>query len=72
MAKKDLFMTVQECAEKLGLAPQTIRIGIQQGAFPFGNYVKAPGNVNGSYYIPRNKVEDYLGIKKADAQTADQ
>ncbi len=52
-------MTVKEAAELLGKTEQFIRIGLQQGALPFGTAVKMRGRY--SYHISERKVFEYLG-----------
>ena len=54
-------MTVKEAAERLGKTEQFIRIGLQQGALPFGVAVKMRGRY--SYHISEHKLNDYLGGK---------
>lgn len=53
-----LTMTVQEAADLLHIAPQTLRIGIEQGAFPWGTVVRGKRKV---YIIYRSKLEELTG-----------
>lgn len=54
-------MTVQEASALLGLAQQTVRIGMQQGAFRFGTVVKGKRGIH-RYVIYRKKFEEETGI----------
>ena len=50
-------MTVKEVARELGTSQQTVRIGLQQGVFPFGVAVKSSSKY--TYVIPREKFNDW-------------
>jgi hypothetical protein len=50
-------MSVREVARKLGVSEQTVRVGLQQKAFPFGIAVKS--STKYTYVIPRDKFEDW-------------
>ena len=52
-------MKVKEAAELLGKTEQFIRIGLQQGALPFGTAVKMRGRY--SYHISDHKIKEYIG-----------
>lgn len=56
-------MTVREAAGLLRIDPQTLRVGIQRGAFPFGAAFKRPGSEQFTYVIYRPKFEELTGIK---------
>lgn len=57
-------LTVKQTAEMLGVAEMTIRIGLQQGAFPFGVAIKRKdSNKRYGYYIYADKVREFLGAK---------
>lgn len=61
-------MKVKEAAQRLGKTEQFIRVGLQQGALPFGTAVKMPGG-RYSYHISRERLYEYMGGKndgKAD------
>lgn len=53
-------MTIQEVSLLLHLKPQTVRIGIESGAFPFGTVIKGKRKV---YVIYRTKFEQITGIE---------
>lgn len=55
-------MTVKEAASLLGKSEQFIRIGLQQGALPFGTAVKMRGRY--SYHISDKKIHEYIGGSK--------
>ncbi len=61
-------LTVKECAEFINKSQQSIRIGLQRGAFKFGTAIQTveptPQKPRGSwdYHIPRVAVERYMGI----------
>ena len=57
---KTATMTVQEVAQLLHLKPQTVRNGIDTGAFTFGTVIKQKRNV---YVIYRPLFEQITGIK---------
>ena len=46
-------ISVREVARELGTSEQTVRIGLQQKAFPFGVAVKSSSKF--TYVIPREK-----------------
>ena len=52
-------ITVAECAKRLGKSAQFVRIGLQQGVFPFGFAVKNKSMY--SYHISPKKLEEYIG-----------
>lgn len=55
-------MTINECAKLTGLSPLTIRVGLQQGALPFGAAFKTQeSNHNYTYVIYPEKVKEYFG-----------
>lgn len=55
-------VTVKEAARILGVSEQFVRIGMQRGMLPIGGAVKMSSKW--TYYISRNKLEEYAGIKK--------
>jgi len=57
-SEKTATMSVQEVAELLHLAPQTVRLGIEQGAFPWGTVIRGKRKV---YVIYRSAVEELTG-----------
>ncbi len=50
-------MTVRETAKRMGASEQFIRIGLQQGIFPWGYAVRMSAN-RFTYYINRRKFEE--------------
>lgn len=53
-------LTVKETAAILNKSPQFVRIGLQQGIFPFGFAVKINGDKY-TYHISKKQLEEYLG-----------
>ena len=55
-------MTVNEVAKLLGKSPLTIRVGLQQGIFPFGVAMKTrEDRKNYTYIIYPKKVKEFIG-----------
>lgn len=52
-------MLVSEAAKRLQMNPQTLRLALQQGLFPFGVAVKTSNN-RYTYKIFTNRLEKYL------------
>ena len=52
-------MLVSEAAKKLGMNVQTLRLGIQQGLFPFAEAIKTSEN-RFVYHINEKALEYYL------------
>lgn len=52
-------MLVEEAAKRLEMNPQTLRLALQQGLFPFGVAVKTSEN-RYTYKIFTNRLEKYL------------
>ena len=52
-------MLVEEAAKRLQMNPQTLRLALQQGLFPFGVAVKTSSN-RYTYKIFTNRLEKYL------------
>lgn len=58
-------MKVKEVAEMLGTTECTIRIGLQQGIFPFGVAFKTdPNKKHYTYIIYPEKLKEYAGERK--------
>lgn len=56
-------MTVQEAAKLMDVCPQFVRLGLQQGLFPFGFAMRTtPDGKRLQYYISRKKFSEYTGI----------
>ena len=64
-------MLVSEAAKRLDMNPQTLRLALQQGLFPFGVAVKTSEN-RYTYKIFTNRLEKYLeGSDYNDATSRD-
>lgn len=56
------MMQVKDVAALLGVSELTVRIGLQQGVFPFGTAFKRKENCkNYKYVIFPEKVREYIG-----------
>ena len=62
-------MLVSEAAKKLDMNPQTLRLALQQGLFPFGVAVKTSEN-RYTYKIFTNRLEKYLEGSDHDDSTS--
>lgn len=45
----------------MGVSPQTVRVGLQKGIFPFGAAVKMPGSSRFTYVIYTAEFERLFG-----------
>ena len=54
-------LKVKEVARLMGVSENFIRLGLQQGLFPWGYAVKTSSEH--TYYISPAKFEEYTGIK---------
>lgn len=54
--------TVAEAAKRMGVSPQFVRIGLQQGRLPFGTAVKM--STRWTYYINEEKFLEYVSKGK--------
>ncbi len=54
-------LTIKEAAELLGAPEQLVRVGLQQGMFPWGVAMKRSSRY--TYYINAVKFEECTGIK---------
>ena len=52
-----------EAGKIIKMRPQSIRLGLQQGRFPFGTAIQKP-NGRWTYNIIESKVYEYAGIKE--------
>lgn len=52
--------TVNDVAERLGVAPQTVRLGLQRGELPFGTAIKTSSKY--TYVIYPEKLKEYVEI----------
>jgi len=57
----DQRLTTATVADLMGVSQQFVRIGLQQGKFPFGFAIKMSGRW--TYWISRQKFEEVTGIK---------
>ena len=57
---------VTQAAELMGVSPQFVRIGLQQGQLPIGYAVKV--KTKWTYYISPKKFEEVTGIKIEEEQ----
>lgn len=58
--KEKNSLTVSEAAELMNVSKEFIRIGLQQGIFPWGYAVKM--STKYTYFISINKFIEYTGI----------
>ena len=54
-----ICLLVSEAAKKVGMSPQTLRLALQQGVFPFGVAIKTSSN-RYTYKIFPMRLEQYL------------
>lgn len=57
-------LTVKQAAALMGVTPQFLRLGLQQGRFPFGVAIKMK---RWAYYINASRFYDYLAGGKDNA-----
>ncbi len=56
------MITIEQAAKLLGVSAQTVRIGLQRGAFPFGTAFRAAEDRKQyTYVIYPKKFEEYVG-----------
>ena len=56
-------MTIAEAAQLMGVSPQFVRVGLQQGVLPFGCAVKVSKGKY-TYFVSRQKFIDFTGISE--------
>lgn len=62
-------MRIKEVAELLGVTEQTVRVGLQQGVFPFGvAFKRDERRKNYTYVIYPQKLKEYAGESKGEKQ----
>jgi hypothetical protein len=67
----EVRFTVADAAKKLGMSAQGLRIAMQRGKFTyFGEAWK--NDEKWSYYINKNRLEEYLGIKESNQKTSEE
>lgn len=54
-------ISIERAAEIMGVSPQTVRVGLQKGVFPFGAAVKMPGSSRFTYIIYTAEFERLFG-----------
>ncbi len=59
-------LTIKEAAAIMGVTPQFLRLGLQQGRFPFGTAVKMK---RWAYYINHTKFYEYLASTQSPTGT---
>lgn len=52
------MVSIEETARMLGKSPQTIRLGLQRGLFPFGTAVKTSSKY--TYVIYEKKLKEFI------------
>ena len=52
-------MLVSEAAKQIGMSPQTLRLGLQQKLFPFGEAVRTSEN-RYTYHINKEALKKYM------------
>lgn len=57
-------ITIDRAAEIMGVSPQTVRVGLQKGVFPFGAALKHPGSSRYTYVIYTAEFERLFGAVK--------
>ena len=53
-------ITINEVADALGVSPQSVRIGLQKGALPFGSAIKTSSKY--TYVIYEKKLKEFIDI----------
>lgn len=53
--------TISDVARSLGISPQSLRIGLQNGELPFGSAIKTSGKY--TYLIYEKKLKEYLDME---------
>lgn len=64
--QKPREMTVKEAAKLLNKSELFVRIALQRNIFPFGTALKMSSKY--TYYISRNKLFEYIGIKETNME----
>lgn len=59
-------LTIKQAAAIMGVTPQFLRLGLQQGRFPFGTAVKMK---RWAYYINPTKFYEYLATQQIPTGT---
>lgn len=64
-------VTVIDTAKRLGVNPQTVRIGLQRGIFTFGYVVPSVTGKGLRYVIPKAKLDEFMGVKGYEENSID-
>lgn len=56
------MISVKDAAKLLNTSPQTVRIGLQRGLFPFGTAIKTSSKY--TYFIYKKKLNEYVEISE--------
>lgn len=51
-------LTIIDVAAKLGVSPQSLRIGLQRGELPFGHAIKTSGKY--TYVLYEKKLKEFI------------
>lgn len=51
-------ITVKEAAKRMGATEQLVRVGLQQGLFPFGSAIKT--STQYTYYITSEALDEFM------------
>lgn len=51
---------IRECAKRLGVTENHLRMGIQQGMYPFGVAVRSKGGRRCKYEVYKGRLESWL------------
>ena len=60
------MISVKDAAKLLNTSPQTVRIGLQRGLFPFGTAVKTSSKY--TYIIYKKKLAEYVETDEKGAR----
>lgn len=61
-------ITVNDVADALGCSPQSVRIGLQRGALPFGSAIKTSSKY--TYVIYEKKLKEFIDLWNCQMVTA--
>lgn len=56
-------ITIEEASKLMGVSPQFVRVGLQQGKLPFGYAVQIRKGGRWTYFISKQKFLEHTGIK---------
>ena len=62
-------LSVNEAAQLMNASNQFLRLGLQEGRFPFGWAVKT--STKWTYFISKSKFEECTGIKIGDKEVVE-